>query len=83
VDDLRGEEILLFERVLLSARLREFDELEEVVCCIMTGGGCVVRAREERRGVMTELYPPWDPSGLSASEVIEILETDANLDFGQ
>lgn len=53
VEDLRGGEILLFERVLLSTRLSEFDELDEFVCCI-AADGWDVRARDERRGVMIE-----------------------------
>lgn len=53
-DALRGEIFLLFDRVLLSARGREPDEPEELVCCMAVGGGWVVRAREERRGVMAK-----------------------------
>jgi len=53
IDDLGGEETLLFERVFRSARLSEFKDVEEGVCCGAAGGGWVVRAREDRRGLMT------------------------------
>lgn len=46
-----GETGLLFDRVFLSARVREFKDVDEFVC-VGGGGGWVVRAREDLRGVM-------------------------------
>lgn len=40
-----------FDRVLLSPRVSDVEELEEFVCWSTAGDGWV-RAREERRGVM-------------------------------
>lgn len=42
---------MLFDRVFLSARAREFKELDEFVCA-GGGGGWVARAREDLRGVI-------------------------------
>ena len=61
--DLSDEDILLWERLLRSARPEDTEEVEECVSW-GAGGGCVVRAREERRGDMLELREP-QANGLS------------------
>ena len=50
--EVRGEVILLCERVLRSARPEEMEEVDELVCFGAEGMDWVVRAREERRGDM-------------------------------
>ena len=45
-----GEAVFWCERVLLSARPEDIDEVEEFVCNGAEAGGWVVRAREERLG---------------------------------
>ena len=49
-EDLCGDCCLLFDLVLRSGREMEDTELEEFVCA--GGAGWLVRARDERRGVM-------------------------------
>lgn len=51
--ELRGEGGLFCRRTLRSARLEEIEDEEELVCCGADGVGCVVRARDERRGDMS------------------------------
>lgn len=51
VEEFGGDEGLLFDRVFLSARVREFDEVDEFVC-VGGAGGWIVRAREDLRGVI-------------------------------
>lgn len=53
--ELRGEGSLFCGRVLRSARPEEIED-EELVCCGADGVGCVVRARDERRGDMTSSW---------------------------
>lgn len=50
VDDFWGEDALLFERVLRSARLDELEETE-----LLCDGGAGWRARESRRGEVAPL----------------------------
>ena len=40
---------------MLLSRACELEELEELVCWRRAGEGCVVRSREERRGVMAAI----------------------------
>ena len=51
--ELRGEGSLFWERTLRSARPEEIEDEEELLCCCADGVGCLVRARDERRGDMT------------------------------
>jgi len=52
-DESPGDVCLLFDRVLLSPRFKEVVEVEEFVCG-GAEGGWVVRAREDRRGLMVQ-----------------------------
>lgn len=66
VDDLCGDGILWFERVFLSLRERELEKPAEFVCWSRAGEGWLVRAREERRGVMVGRPAAVDESGRSS-----------------
>ena len=54
--ELRGDGSLFCERTLRSALPEEMEDEEELVCCCAEGVGCVVRARDERRGDMTNFW---------------------------
>lgn len=47
-----GEGSRLFDRVFLSALVREAEDVEEFVCAGGAGGGWVVRARDDRLGLI-------------------------------
>lgn len=51
--ELRGEGGLFCGRTLRPARPEEIEDEEELLCSGADGMGCVVRARDERRGDMT------------------------------
>ena len=51
--ELRGEGSLFWGGALRSARPEEIEDEDEMVCCGADGVGCVVRARDERRGDIT------------------------------
>lgn len=50
--ELLCEVEIWFERALRSARPEEMEDEEELLCCGTEGVGCVMRARDERRGDM-------------------------------
>ena len=52
MEDLLGEGALLTERVFRSAWERVVIEVEEFVCTGGPGGGWVVRARDDLRGLI-------------------------------
>ena len=53
MDDFCGDVCLWLVLVALSPLEEEDVEVEDVLCAAVTpGGGCVVRARDERRGDM-------------------------------
>lgn len=54
--ELRGEGNLFCGRALRSARPEEIEDEEELVCCGADGIGCMVRARDERRGDMRSFW---------------------------
>ena len=55
VTELLCESEIWFERALRSAWPEETEDEEELVCCGTEGVGCVMRARDERRGDMVAM----------------------------
>lgn len=54
--ELRGEGSLFCGRAPRSTRPEEIEDEEDLVCCGADGVGCVVRARDERRGDMKSFW---------------------------
>ena len=73
MEDLLGDGGLIPERVFRSAREREVIEVEEFVCAGGPGGGWVVRARDDLRGLILSRARKGDEGSIVVVEVLECL----------